>query len=101
VIAFEILLIASLPHQVRIVNAGAISPLVALLGTGTIAAKEEAVLALTCLAQNDPSNQLAIATGLVALLGSGSAEAQEQVTNDGLCDPSDGPRLSLMASDGV
>ena len=100
-IAFEILLIASLPHQVRIVNAGAISPLVALLGTGTIAAKEEAVLALTCLAQNDPSNQLAIATGLVALLGSGSAEAQEQVTNDGLCDPSDGPRLSLMASDGV
>jgi len=76
---------------VRIVNAGAISPLVALLGTGTIAAKEEAVLALTCLAQNDPSNQLAIATGLVALLGSGSAEAQEQVTNDGLCDPSDGP----------
>ena len=83
-IAFEILLIASLPHQVRIVNAGAISPLVALLGTGTIAAKEEAVLALTCLAQNDPSNQLAIATGLVALLGSGSAEAQEQVTNDGL-----------------
>jgi hypothetical protein len=100
VISFEILLIASLP-QVRIVNAGAISPLVALLGTGTIAAKEEAVLALTCLAQNDPSNQLAIATGLVALLGSGSAEAQEQVTNDGLCDPSDGPRLSLMASDGV
>ena len=85
----------------RIVNAGAISPLVALLGTGTIAAKEEADLALTCLAQNDPSNQLAIATGLVALLGSGSAEAQEQVTNDGLCDPSDGPRLSLMASDGV
>jgi hypothetical protein len=84
VIAFEILLIASLPHQVRIVNAGAISPLVALLGTGTIAAKEEAVLALTCLAQNDPSNQLAIATGLVALLGSGSAEAQEQVTHDGL-----------------
>ena len=90
-IVCEILLIASLPHQVRIVNAGAISPLVALLGTGTIAAKEEAVLALTCLAQNDPSNQLAIATGLVALLGSGSAEAQEQVTNDGLCDPSDGP----------
>ena len=68
----------------RIVNAGAISPLVALLGTGTIAAKEEAVLALTCLAQNDLSNQLAIATGLVALLGSGSAEAQEQVTHEGL-----------------
>ena len=64
-------------------NAGAISPLFALLGMlGTIAAKEEAILALTCLAQNDPSNQLAIATGLVALLGSGSAEAQEQVTPD-------------------
>ena len=65
---------------VRIVNAGAISPLVALLGTGSIEAKEEAVGALTCLAHNDPSNQLAIATGLVALLGSGTAEAQEQVT---------------------
>ena len=36
--------------------------------------------ALSCLAHNDPSNQLAIATGLVALLGSGTAEAQEQVT---------------------
>ena len=65
---------------VRIVNAGAISPLVALLGTGTIEAKEEAVSALTCLAHNNPSNQLAIATGLVGLLGSGTAEAQEQVT---------------------
>ena len=65
---------------VRIVNAGAISPLVALLGTGSIEAKEEAVGALTCLAHNDPSNQLAIATGLVALLGAGTAEAQEQVT---------------------
>ncbi len=65
---------------VRIVNAGAISPLVALLGNGSIAAKEEAVGALSQLAHNDPSNQLAIATGLVALLGSGSAEGQEHVT---------------------
>ena len=66
--------------SVRIVNAGAISPLVALLGHGSIEAKEEAVGALSCLAQNDPHNQLAIATGLVALLGSGSAEGQEHVT---------------------
>ena len=65
---------------VRIVNAGAISPLVALLGYGSIAAKEEAVGALSQLAHNDKSNQLAIATGLVALLGSGSAEGQEHVT---------------------
>ena len=36
--------------------------------------------ALTCLAHNNPSNQLAIASGLVGLLGSGTAEAQEQVT---------------------
>jgi vacuolar protein 8 len=65
---------------VRIVNAGAISPLVALLGSGSLGAKEEAVGALTCLANNDTSNQLAIATGLVALLGSGSAEGQVHVT---------------------
>ena len=64
----------------RIVNAGAISPLVALLGSGTIAAKEAAVGALSCLAQGDPSNQLAIATGLVTLLGAGSAEGQVHVT---------------------
>ena len=64
----------------RIVNAGAISPLVALLGTGSIEAKEEAVGALTCLAHNNPSNQLAIARGLVGLLGAGTAQAQEQVT---------------------
>ena len=64
----------------RIVNAGAISPLVALLGTGSLEAKEEAVGALTCLAHNNPSNQLAIARGLVGLLGAGTAEAQEQVT---------------------
>lgn len=64
----------------RIVNAGAISPLVALLGSGTMEAKEEAVGALTCLAHNNSANQLAIARGLVGLLGSGSAEAQEQVT---------------------
>ena len=65
--------------SVRIVNAGAISPLVALLGTGSPEAKEEAVSALSCLAENDESNQLAIATGLVALLGLGQAEAQERL----------------------
>ena len=36
--------------------------------------------ALSTLAFNNPSNQLAIATGLVALLGTGNAEAQEHVT---------------------
>ena len=66
--------------SVRIVNAGAISPLVSLLGIGSIEAKEEAVGALSELAHNDVSNQLAIATGLVALLGSGSAEGQVHVT---------------------
>ena len=71
----------NLGAPVRIVNAGAISPLVALLGKGTSEeAREEAVGALACLAHGDASNQLAIATGLVALLGSGSAEAQEHVT---------------------
>ena len=65
---------------VRVVNAGAISPLVMLLGMGSMKAKEEAVGALSCLAHNDPSNQLAIATGLVALLGQGTAEGQEHVT---------------------
>ena len=67
--------------SVRIVNAGAISPLVALLGIGAVEAKEAAVGALSTLAANDQSNQLAIATGLVALLGQGTAEAQEHVTH--------------------
>ena len=65
---------------VIVVNAGAISPLVMLLSTGVSEAKKEAAGALSTLALNNPSNQLAIATGLVALLGSGSAEAQEHVT---------------------
>ena len=65
---------------VIIVNAGAISPLVALLSFGTAVVKEEAAGALSTLAMNSPSNQLAIATGLVALLGTGSAESQEHVT---------------------
>ena len=43
-------------------------------------AEEEAAEALRSLAHNNPSNQLAIATGLVALLGTGTAEGQEQVT---------------------
>ena len=42
--------------------------------------KKEAAGALSTLAFNTPSNQLAIATGLVALLGTGNAEAQEHVT---------------------
>ena len=64
----------------RVVDAGAISPLVALLGSGGLEAKEEAAGALGCLAESDVSNQLAIATGLVGLLGLGSALAQEFVT---------------------
>ena len=65
--------------SIRIVNAGAISPLVALLGSGSLGAKEEAVGALSCLAHNDPSNQLAIATGLVALLEPGGSEHVTQM----------------------
>ena len=64
---------------VRIVNAGAISPLVTLLGSGPVEAKEEAVGVLSCLAANDTSNQLAIATGLVALQGLAPEEAKEQL----------------------
>lgn len=64
----------------RTVNAGAISPLVELLANGEKAAKEEAMGALLCLAFKEPSNQLAIATGLVALVGVGSCESQEFAT---------------------
>ena len=64
----------------RVVNAGAISPLVTLLGTGSLEAKSEAAGALKCLAANDPNTMVAIASGLVVLLGSGTAEAQEHVT---------------------
>ena len=61
---------------VIIVNAGAISPLVTLLGNGTLEVKTEAAGALMNLSLNSPSTQLAIATALVALLGAGTAEAQ-------------------------
>lgn len=54
--------------------------LVELLGTGALAAKDEAMGALLCLADKEPSNQLAIAAGLVALLGTGTAESQEFVS---------------------
>ena len=64
-----------------IVNAGAISPLVMLLSSGVTEAKDAAKAALQMLALNNPSNQLAIATGLVALLGGGSSESQEHVTH--------------------
>ena len=65
---------------VIIVNAGAISPLVSLVSTGITECKKEAAGALSTLAFNNASNQLAIATGLVALLNLGSSEAQEHVT---------------------
>ena len=65
---------------VIIVNAGAISPLVMLVSCGKTECKKEAAGALSTLAFNNPSNQLAIATGCVALIGCGSAEAQEHVT---------------------
>lgn len=64
---------------VRIVNAGAISPLVAILSKSSKEAKEEAISALSGLAANEPSNQLAIATGLVKLLGLEKEEAQTQL----------------------
>ena len=65
---------------VIIVNAGAISPLVMLLSAGVAEVKEEAAGALSTLALNSPSTQLAIATGLVGLVGAGAADAQEHVT---------------------
>mgnify|MGYP002214581321 CR=1 FL=1 len=63
-----------------IVNAAAISPLVTLLSSGAPEVKEEAAGALSTLAFNSPSTQLAIASGLVVLVGTGSAESQEHVT---------------------
>ena len=65
---------------VVIVNAGAISPLVNLLSGGAADVKEEAARALSTLALNSPSTQLAIASGLVVLVGTGSAESQEHVS---------------------
>jgi hypothetical protein len=65
---------------VRIVNAGAISHLVALLGAGSLGVKEAAVGALSCLANNNAPNAMAIATGLVALLEpGGSLEVMEML----------------------
>ena len=64
---------------VRIVNAGAISPLVAILGTTFTEAKEAAIGALSCLAQNESSNQLAIAMGLVKLLDIEKPEVEDNV----------------------
>lgn len=66
---------------VVIVNAGAISPLVTLLSTGAAEVKEEAAGALSTLAFNSPSTQLAIASGLVVLVGTGSGESQEHVSH--------------------
>ena len=71
---------ANVGAPVRVVNAGAISPLVSLLHDGSLEAKTEAAGALSCLAYGDVACQLAIATGLVAQVGTGSAEAQEHVT---------------------
>ena len=65
---------------VIIVNAGAISPLVQLLSSGANEVKEEAAGALSTLAFNSPSTQLAIASGLVVLVGCGSGESQEHVS---------------------
>ena len=65
---------------VRIVNAGAISPLVSILSKKAGAAVEAAIGALGCLAAHEPPNQLAIATGLVKLLGTPEPEqAQPQL----------------------
>ena len=65
---------------VIMVNAGAISPLVTLMGSDALAVKEQAARALTALSLNSPSTQLAVASGLVGLLGAGTAETQEHVS---------------------
>ena len=64
-----------------IVNAGAISPLVAVLSNGkTDFGRQQAAKTLHTLANSGPANQQAIAIGLVALLGAGTDQAQEYVT---------------------
>jgi len=50
------------------------------MGNGSEEAYEEAVNVLSCLALNDASNQLAIATGLVALQDLGSEGARGKLT---------------------
>ena len=65
---------------VAILNAGALLPLVKMLGSGAPEARVEAAGALSTLALNSPQNQLAIAIGLVAMLGTGDEEAAEHVT---------------------
>ena len=63
---------------VIIVNAGAISPLVNLLGFGVLDVKIEVAGALQNLSLNSPDTQLAIATGLVHLLG----QVEDSVTHE-------------------
>ena len=65
---------------VVVVNAGAISPLVALLTGGAAEVKEHAFNALSMLAIRGATTKLAIASGLVMFVGTGSAESQEQAT---------------------
>ena len=65
---------------VVVVNAGAISPLVALLTSPSTEVKQSAADALSMLSFKGPSTQLAIASGLVQLIGQGSADSQEQAT---------------------
>ena len=59
----------SVSHQgaaARVVNAGAIAPLITLLGSGPMQARDAAVGVLSYLALSDSSNRLAIATGVPA-----------------------------------
>ena len=73
---------------VIIVNAGAISPLVALVMGGALEVKQAAASALYHLSYQSPPTQLAIATGLISVLGVASSEAQEQAAHQllRLCD---------------
>ena len=64
----------------RVVNAGAIAPLVALLANGPVEARPTTIGALVCLSEHDTSNRLAIATGLVSLRRLPSEEAKEAVS---------------------
>lgn len=84
-----------------IVNAGAISPLVNLLASGTLRAKQQAAGALSTLAINNPHNQLAIAIGLVALLGNGDTDAEEHVTKLLLELSADGDNRKAIAEAGA
>ena len=66
----------------RVIDSGAISPLVALLGAGSGETSAAAEQTLTYLASHDKEGQCGpqIATGLVSMLATGGIESRVRVT---------------------